>query len=100
MFSVRVLPGLEGKGEITIGDFTERFGCAPSEREGLERRWQSELRRLVAGASAVALVHDPRFAWVIYRDGESCFIRQVFAADGDSVPTYRLASPPHRMVRK
>src|SRR4051812_11278147 len=83
MFSVRVLPRSEGKGEIIIGDFTERFDCGALQTEELDRRWQSELRRLVAGAPAVALVHDPRFAWVVYRDGESCFVRQVFARDGD-----------------
>jgi hypothetical protein len=91
MFAIRVLPasqlGPDGQrlGEITIGDFTERFACnfPKGSIEQLESNWRAELRRLVSGAAAVALVHDPRFAWVFYRDGTRCFIQQKLLLHGD-----------------
>lgn len=90
MFAIRILPATESDidrqrlGEITIGEFTEQFACYPdgASFDELDRVWRAELRKLVDGASAVALTHDPRFAWVIYREGQSCFIQQVFSPDG------------------
>lgn len=83
MFSVRVLPESKGRAEITIGDFTEQFACDVSQGGKLDRLWRSELHKLVGGAPAIVLVHDPRFAWVLYRIGDACFVQQVFARDGD-----------------
>jgi hypothetical protein len=91
MFSIRVLPATESDvdsqrlGEISIGEFTERFACYPvgASVDELDRLWRVELRKLVEGVTAVALTHDPRFAWVIYREGKNCFIQQVFSPDGD-----------------
>ncbi len=91
MFAIRTLPAtvsdVEGQrlGEISIDGFTEQFACYPvgvSVNE-LDLVWKAELRKLVNGADAVALTHDPRFAWVIYRDGQNCFVQQVFSPDGD-----------------
>ena len=65
-------------GCITIGRFTERFACYPvfGTIEDLELQWMESLRKLVEGsASAVALIHDPRFAWIIYREGNHCFVQ-------------------------
>ena len=91
MFSIRVLPANESDvdsqrlGEISIGEFTERFACYPNgpNADELDSAWRVELRKLIEGAAAVALAHDPRFAWVIYREGENCFVQQVFSPDGD-----------------
>ena len=91
MFSIRALPTIEGDidgqrlGEISINEFTEQFACYPigTTVDDLDRVWRDELRKLVGGAAAVALVHDPRFAWIIYRDGQNCFVQQVFSPDGD-----------------
>jgi hypothetical protein len=86
MFSIRKLPssvrGPRGEelGEITVGDFVERFACWESTPPAPD--WKSELQRLVDGASVIALVHDPRFAWVIYREGDHCFIQQKLSLDG------------------
>lgn len=91
MFSIRTLPAIESDvdgqrlGEISIDGFTEQFACYPvgvSVNE-LDRIWRVELRKLVNGSAAIALIYDPRFAWVIYRDGQSCFVQQVFSPDGD-----------------
>ncbi len=85
MFSIRRIAerGPEGEqlGEITIGDFTEKFACAPPPSE--ELGWKMQLQALLRGEPAVALVHDPRFAWVVYREGNRCFIQQRFFADSD-----------------
>jgi hypothetical protein len=90
MFDIRVLPtsqrGPDGErlGRITIGDFTERFAChdAAVPVDGFTSVWRDELRSLVQGRNAVALVHDPRFCWVVYRDGEQCFVQQLLMIDG------------------
>jgi hypothetical protein len=90
MFAIKLLPpselGPDGQrlGEITIGEFRERFGCYASKEQfgRMESRWKEELSKLIEGASVVALIHDPRFAWVLYRDGEECFIQQIGSLDG------------------
>ena len=91
MFEIRILPnnelGPEGQrlGRITIGNFTERFACYPvcGSVEELQEAWVRELRKLISGSASVALVHDPRFAWVFYREGQRCYVQQVFSESGD-----------------
>ncbi len=91
MFSIRILSSIQNDvdgqrlGEIAIDGFTERFACCRVDVSvnELDRVWRAELRNLVNGAAAVALAHDPRFAWVIYRNGQSCFVQQAFSPDGD-----------------
>ena len=64
MFEIRLLAnsklGPDGQrlGEITIGDFTEEFSCYSNDGsvDDMERRWRAELRRLIAGQPAVALI--------------------------------------------
>ena len=86
MFAIRVLSpserGPEGEvlGEITVGDFVERFACYVS--GPVEFGWRSQLQGLLDGAPVVALVHDPRFAWVVYRESDLCFVQQRFSLDG------------------
>ena len=86
MFSIRLLPeserGLEGEtlGEITVGDFTERFAYFGSASPELD--WKALLQALLDGQPAVVLVHDPRFAWVVYREGDLCFVQQQLSLDG------------------
>jgi len=92
MFDIRLLDnserGREGQrlGVIRIGDFAERFACHATgvPVEDLPARWLDALQSLVRGASSVALVHDPRFAWIVYREGADCFVQQSLALDGDS----------------
>jgi hypothetical protein len=75
-------------GEIVAGDFRETFDCHDSDYAGLEGRWRERLAALVDGEPAVALRHDPRFAWIVYRDGADCFVQQRFRPNGDfgSIP--------------
>ncbi len=90
MFEIALLPddqlGPDGQrlGRITIGDFSELFACYPlaGTIDDLPADWRNALARLVAGAAYVALIHDPRFAWFIYRDGDSCFVQQILSPDG------------------
>ena len=93
VFEIKVLPpselGPDGQrlGRITIGDFTERFSCYCKESlTQLEAQWRDELRKLIQGKSAIALIHDPRFAWIIYREGNSCFVQQRLAINGEFYP--------------
>lgn len=85
MFAIRILPkserGPEGErlGEITIGDFTERFVCYVPESAELE--WKVQLQSLLDGEEVVALVHDLHFAWVVYREGMRCFVQQRLSLD-------------------
>lgn len=91
MFSVRVLPrsqrGSDGQrlGEITIGNFTEVFACYPVGESlvRMEARWQRQLRSLVEGELAVALIYDPGFAWIIYRGDPCCHVQQRFSLQGE-----------------
>ena len=90
MFDIRLLPatqlGPDGQrlGVISVGDFTEYFAChrhavPVDEFEGL---WRHELSKLIGGEPAVALVHDPHFAWVVYRVGQRCFVQQILSPTG------------------
>ena len=91
MFAIRVLPptqlGPDGErlGEISIGDFTEHFACyeSPLPLDQTELQWKHELQKLLAGEQAVALQHDPRLAWIVYRTGSRCYIQQRFSPTGD-----------------
>jgi hypothetical protein len=86
MFAIRMLPDSQSEpdgpplGQITIGDFTERFACFAADSR--ELKWKEQLQRLVDGQPVALLVHDPRFAWVIYRAGDTCFVQQQFSRDG------------------
>ena len=95
MFAIRILPssqrGPDGErlGEIRIGTFAERFACSGVEpAEELEAKWRSQLRLLLQGESKVALVHDPRFAWIVYRIGNDCHVQQHLYVEGtfESLP--------------
>jgi hypothetical protein len=94
MFEIRVLPpsqlGPDGQrlGTITIGNFTETFPCYCGEGSisEMESRWIDELRKLLADKSAVALIHDPRFAWIMYREDNSCYVQQRLATNGEFFP--------------
>jgi hypothetical protein len=92
MFDIRILPsserGPDGQrlGSITVGNFTERFACYDINGvlvDDLPTVWKRRLYSLTLGAPAIALVHDPRFAWIVYREGNQCFVQQRFAPDGD-----------------
>lgn len=84
MFSIRKLPSTErgsnGEelGEITVGDFVERFAFWPSKAPD----WTAELQRLIDGAPVIVLVHDTRSAWIIYREGDACFVQQRLSVSG------------------
>lgn len=90
MFDIRVLPvtqlGPDGErlGEITVGEFTERFACHGHAKpvDEFENLWRHELLGLIDGESAVALVHDPRFAWIVYRVGLRCYVQQKLSPTG------------------
>ncbi len=90
MFAIRLLPpdslGADGErlGEIVVGDFRERFACH-SAVSGLEAGWRAELAALVRGEPVAVLRHDPRFAWLVYREGGECFVQQRLSLDGTFV---------------
>jgi hypothetical protein len=102
VFSIRLLPpselGPDGQrlGEITIGGFIERFACYSSDShvEEIELIWRKELRRLIDGAPHVALIHDPRFAWIVYRERNRCIVQHKLSLDGNfrSIPTRQTKS--------
>jgi hypothetical protein len=71
-------------GEIVVGDFRERFSCYPTggTADDLAAAWRAELAALTRGESVAVLRHAPRFAWLIYRDGDECFVQQRFSTDG------------------
>src|SRR5437879_5043965 len=88
MFAIRLLPptrvDLDGQrlGEIVVGDFRETFACHSDDFAGLEDGWRKRLRALVKGEPAVVLRHDPRFAWIVYREGADCYVQQRLSVDG------------------
>ena len=89
MFYIRVLPEHEKSptderlGQICIGDFSEKFVCSLAPVEKLESNWANQLRSLIEGTYSVALVHDPRFAWIVYRENRKCFVQQVLSLTGE-----------------
>jgi hypothetical protein len=90
MFAIQLLPPSESDpeqgrfGMIIIGDCSERFACYAMDIgfDDIENVWRSQLQKLIGGEIAVALVYDPRFAWIIYREGSSCFVQQKLSLDG------------------
>jgi hypothetical protein len=84
MFDIRLLPaselGPDGQrlGRITVGDWSETFSCYPVGQsvEEMAEQWKERLGLLLRGAEAVALVHDPRLAYVVYREGNRCFVQE------------------------
>jgi hypothetical protein len=88
MFAIQLLPltrvGLDGQrlGEIVVGDFRETFACHSADFGELEHGWRELLRALVEGEPAVVLRHDPRFAWIVYREGADCYVQQRLSVDG------------------
>jgi hypothetical protein len=50
------------------------------------RAGEMNYEKLLVGKSAVGLIHDPRFAWIIYREGDSCFVQQRLAINGQFFP--------------
>lgn len=91
MFAIRVLPlsqsDSDGQrlGEITIDDFEEQFACNPVDIaiDQMETHWRHQLAKIVRGETVVALVRDPRFAWIIYREGDQCFVQERLSLDGN-----------------
>lgn len=91
MFDIRVLPisesGPDGErlGRISIGDFSERFAChaAAVPVEQFMNVWRDQLQSLLDGRTAIALQHDPSFAWIVYREGEQCYVQQMLAINGN-----------------
>ena len=89
MFAVHLLPldqlGANGErlGEIVVGDFRERFACHLADAIlGLEASWRAELTELADGKRVAVLQHDPRCAWIVYREGGECFVQQRLSLDG------------------
>lgn len=89
MFYIRLLPEHEKSptggrlGQICIGNFSENFICSLAPVEELESNWANQLRSLIGGTHSVALVHDPRFAWIVYREDRICFVQQALSINGD-----------------
>ena len=85
MFAIRLLPPStrggdnERLGQITIGRFTEIFGCYPARGQSVRSmasRWQAQLRRLVGGDEPAVALDTGGAAWILYRVGKRCFIQQ------------------------
>ncbi|MEO0587274.1 MAG: hypothetical protein AAF078_06495 [Planctomycetota bacterium] len=98
VFEIRVLPPEElslygdRMGLIRIGDFVERFSCNDHfdlRVEDFEAHWRRELQRLLRGVSSVPLIHEPMFAWIVFRLGDECFVQQRMSVDCD----FRVLSP-------
>jgi hypothetical protein len=103
MFTIRLLPkserGPSGArlGEITIGTFRERFACSSANGSlmHLESQWRNALHALVTGSPVAVLQHDPRFAWIVYREGTECYVQQKLSLDGnfsDVLPRETISS--------
>lgn len=71
-------------GRITVGDFSEKFACHDVDVavDAFPAVWKARLASLLNGEQAVALVHDPRFAWIVYRVSDICYIQQRLAING------------------
>src|SRR4051812_28097022 len=85
MFAIRLLPPStrsgdgERLGQITIGRFTELFGCYPPRGQSVRSmasRWRAQLRRLVGGDESAVALDTGGAAWIIYRVGKRCYIQQ------------------------
>ena len=107
-FAIHVLPptqlGPDGQrlGQITVGKFTEQFACHPTTAtvDQMETLWHGQLRALIAGGRTAVLIYDPRFAWVIYREGDNCFVQQILSVNGafrDILPRRVLNDDGHEI---
>jgi hypothetical protein len=86
-FALRLMPPNsdllqdEGLGRIVIGDFVEDFITAPfpgcNDVRLLPAQWSQEIRKLIDGASVVALRWEPARAWVLYREGDRVFVHDI-----------------------
>jgi hypothetical protein len=85
MFAIHLLPpstrGGDGErlGRITIGRFTEIFGCYPARGKsirGMASRWRAQLRRFVSGDEPAVALDAGGAAWILYRVGKRCYIQQ------------------------
>jgi hypothetical protein len=75
-----------GRGFIRIGDFSEKFVVTLNYWPAAQytQQWHASLKRLLAGSPAVGLVTwmiapesgDPGKAWILYREGDTVFIRE------------------------
>lgn len=91
IFAIRLLndgerdPHGARMGQIEVGSFTERFSCYPCSIpiSEFETSWRSELKGLLTDSRSAVLQYEPKFAWMVYREGEECFLREVLAMDGD-----------------
>jgi hypothetical protein len=108
MFAIRLLPeserGPSGErlGEITLGTFHERFACSSAKASiiPLESQWRDALQALIGGSPVVALQHDSRFAWVVYREGKDCYVQQKLSLHGnfdDLLPRETVSSDGDRI---
>lgn len=89
MFAIRLLPpstrGGDGErlGQITIGRFTEMFGCHPARGQSVRSmasRWRAQLRRLVGGDEPAVALDTGGAAWILYRVGKRCYMAIAFLA--------------------
>ena len=85
MFAIQLRPpscrGGDGErlGRITIGRFTEIFGCYPSRGQSVRSmaaQWRAQLRRLIAGEQPAVALATGAAAWIVYRVGKRCYIQQ------------------------
>jgi hypothetical protein len=66
----------------------------------LEPQWRKALHALVAGSPVAVLQHDPRFAWIVYREGGKCYVQQRLSLDGkffDVLPREAISSEGDRV---
>ncbi len=77
-------PDGERLGEILINDFREQFSCylADAATNEFKMIWQAELSALVGGGQVAVLRDGPRFAWIVYREGDKCLVQQRLSLDG------------------
>jgi hypothetical protein len=85
MFAIRLLPpstrGRDGErlGQITIGRFTELFGCYPSRDQSVRSmaaQWRAQVRHLVSGQQPAVALDTGGAAWIVYRVGKRCYVQQ------------------------
>jgi hypothetical protein len=77
----------ERLGQITIGRFTEIFGCYPARGQSVRSmasRWRTQLRRLVGGDEPAVALDTGGAAWILYRVGKRCYIQQRYFLPGVS----------------
>lgn len=64
--------------------YRRRRPAGLTSKKQIPSSWRKELRRLVEGEErGVALISDPRFAWIFYRIGRRCWVQEKFSLNGD-----------------